>query len=353
MTATTLPAVAPTSHVDAYRCTGTSPGRTGQTLIRLDLDCGEALDVRVGYELQGPANAPPIVVLGGISAGRHLAPTTSSPGWWPGVVGPGAALDPGRHRLLGMDYVGGPAAGLRGEQSPAGGSTSTRHPITSGDQARALAAVLDDLGLGRVTLVGASYGGMVGLAFADLYPRRVRHLVCLCAAHRTHPMATALRAIQRGTVRLAQEAGRPRAGLSLGRALAMTTYRSAAEFDARFDWRPLEDSTSPRFPVEEYLEERGRAFAERFDPDAFVTLSESIDLHAVDPARITAPTTLVSVDSDVLVPPWLVDELAAASPGVGRHVTLSSIFGHDAFLKEVGLVSDVIRSALRLEGAAR
>lgn len=355
MTATTLPAAAPTSRVEAYCCTGTSPGRAGQTLVRLDLDCGETIDVEVGYELQGCANGPPIVVLGGISAGRHLAPTpaTSSPGWWPGVVGPGAALDAGRHRLLGMDYVGGPAAALRGGRASASASPTTRHPITSRDQARALAAVLDDLELERVSLVGSSYGGMVGLAFADMYPRRLRHLVCFCAAHRTHPMATALRVIQRSTVRLAQEAGRPRVGLSLGRALAMTTYRSAVEFDARFDWRPLETSTSPRFPVEEYLEDRGNAFAERFDPDAFVTLSESIDLHEVDPARITVPTTLVSVDSDALVPPWLVDELADASPGVARHVTISSIFGHDAFLKEVGLVSDVIRSALRSSEVSR
>ena len=355
MTSSTLPAPPPSSRVEAYCCTGTSPGRTGHALVRLELDLGTTIDVEVGYELHGPVNAPPVVVLGGISAGRHLAPTASapSPGWWPGVVGPGFALDPTRHRLLGIDYVAGSSRSGPDEGSSDSTGPRVGQPITSQDQARALVAVLDEVGMERVTVIGSSYGGMVGLAFAELHPSRVRELVILCAAHRTHPMATALRAIQRRTVLFAEGVGRHETGLSLARALAMTTYRSATEFDARFEWRPLEGTTSPRFPVEEYLDARGAAFAERFDPEAFVRLSESIDLHAVDPAAITVPTTLVSVDTDALVPPWLVDELAERAPGVKRHVTFASVFGHDAFLKEVGLVSEVIRSTLSSSEATR
>ena len=111
-------------------------------------------------------------------------------------------------------------------------------------------------------------------------------------------------------------------------------------------------AAAPSSPVEAYCctgtspGRMGRAaFAELFDPEASVRLSESIDLHAVDPAVITAPTTLVL--------PWLVDELTEGAPGVERHITLSSVFGHDAFLKEVGLVSNVIRSGLPSSEAAR
>jgi homoserine O-acetyltransferase len=94
------------------------------------------------------------------------------------------------------------------------------------------------------------------------------------------------------------------------------------------------------------LEARGADFAHRFDAQDFLTLSESIDVHDVNPADVVGPTTLVSFDTDTLVPPWLVDELARSAPGVTHHVELRSPFGHDAFLKEVGLVSDVIRAAL-------
>ena len=315
MISSTLPAAAPSSHVEAYYCTGTSPGRTGHALVRLELEFDDTIDVEVGYELHGPVNAAPIVVLGGISAGRHLAPTASapSPGWWPGVVGPGLALDPTRHCLLGINYVAGVTPDRPDRDPSHSASLRAGRPITSRDQARALVAVLDQVGIESVTLIGSSYGGMVGLAFAELYASRVLKLVILCAAHRTHPMATALRAIQRLTVRFAEEVGCHETGLSLARARAESPSRSSS----------------------------------------IRRLSESIDLHAVDPAAITAPATLVSVDTDALVPPWLVDELAEGAPGVERHITLSSVFGHDAFLKEAGLVSDVIRSSLPSSEATR
>lgn len=296
----------------------------------------------VSYQLHGPAHAPPVVVLGGISAGRRLAPTPEDPGpgWWPGVVGPGSALDPSRRRLVGIDYLGGSTkdAGLL-------------RPVTSKDQARATAALLDRLDVPRVSLVGASYGGMVALAFADLFPERVSRLVVLCAAHRTHPMATAWRSVQRDTVRLGARAGLGAAGLSLARALAMTTYRSADEFEGRFSSKPLPSATpdpgAGRFPVEDYLNARGADFARRFDPERFLALSESIDLHRTDPGSLPSSALLVSAASDALVPPWLVDRLAERS-GAG-HVVLESPFGHDAFLKETEQVSALVRLGLALD----
>jgi len=361
-----MPHPAPTTaaasaHVEAYRSTGSSPGRApapptrapapavapaasaatgraGTVSVPLRLERGGTLHAEVAYERIGPPDRAPIVVLGGISAHRHLAPTAAdpSPGWWPGVVGADGALDPRWSGLLGVDWV-----------VPPSGLDTPR--ITSRDQARALAGVLDHLGIDRVPIVGASYGGMVALSFAELAPERVSALVVLCAAHRTHPMATALRAIQRRVVRLARDCGRPLDGLALGRALAMTTYRSALEFDRRFDWRAGSHPVEARFPVESYLEARGDDFAGRFSTDAFLGLSESIDSHEADPERVGAPTTLVSFDTDALVPPWLVDELAARLPALERHVTIETVFGHDGFLKEAGLVSDVLRAALRPE----
>jgi len=219
-------------------------------------------------------------------------------------------------------------------------------PITSHDQARAIAAVLDALGAPTAKIVGASYGGLVALAFAALFPERVSQLVVVCAGHRAHPMATGIRAIQRAIVRLGQESGREEAAVIIARALAMTTYRSTKEFEERFDVQPTDGSLPPRFPVQEYLEAQGVSFASRFNASVFHRLSESIDLHFVEPEKIIVPTTLVSVDTDVLAPPWLLDELARSAPGVRRHVKLESIYGHDAFLKEVDAVSAVLREEL-------
>ena len=65
----------------------------------------------------------------------------------------------------------------------------------------------------------------------------------------------------------------------------------------------------------------------------------SIDLHRVDVARIFVPTTVVGIREDRLVP--LPDMRAmVARLQQGRLHEISSVFGHDAFLKE----SDQLRS---------
>ncbi len=312
------------------------PARRGRHSVTLPFDHLGARSVSVRWEVQGLLSAPATVVLGGISAGRHAAPTPNdpTPGWWPGIVGAGLALDPARRPLVGIDYLG--------------GSSKDRilRPVTSHDQARAVAAVLDRLGLASATLVGASYGGMVALAFAELFPERTDRLVVLCAAHRTHPMATAVRSVQRSAATLGASLDRPADGLALARALAMTTYRSPREFESRF----ASEATSPgapgaapaRFPVEDYLDARGADFVQRFDVERFLALSESIDLHRTRPDSLPPKTLLVSFDSDALVPPWLVEELAARSGRSPRHLILPSLFGHDAFLKETDAVGALL-----------
>lgn len=297
--------------------------------------------VAMAYEAQGPEGAPATIVLGGISAGRHLSPTIfdPSPGWWRGVVGKGAALNPARQRLVGIDYLGGKS------------NDGLLRPVTSHDQARAISTVLDELGIDAASIVGASYGGMVALAFAELFPARVARLAILCAAHRTHPMATAMRSVQRSAAELGVATGQTTRGLALARALAMTTYRSAREFEERFKAGPLSvggpGQSGSCFPVEQYLNARAADFVQRFSTDRFLALSESIDLHATAAASLPPRTLLVSFETDALVPPWLVDELATRSGSSPQHVTVPSIFGHDAFLKEVDAVANLITEFVR------
>src|SRR5690242_4257208 len=56
------------------------------------------------YEVSGPRGAPTIVVLGGISANRHVCGNgvDPSPGWWEGVAGRSRALDPTLYQLIGV-----------------------------------------------------------------------------------------------------------------------------------------------------------------------------------------------------------------------------------------------------------
>lgn len=306
---------------------------------------GRLTGIRVAWRLVGPANAPVVCALGGISANRRVFdPEEPRKGWWSEVVGPGQPLDADRFRVLSFDYLGGSA-------ETTGPAVSSQFPnISTYDQAELLVRLLNNLGLKSLrAIVGGSYGGMVALAFGERYPERVSRLVVIGAADRTHPMATAWRSVQRQILRFAVECGRPKDGLQLARALAMSTYRSAEEFEARFNGAPTRDGERFTFPVERYLNARGSDFAERHRPESILCLSESIDLHHVDATRIFVPTTIVAIREDQLVPLTDLRGLAARLP-VARLHEISSIYGHDAFLKE----SDQLRAifAAALGGAA-
>jgi homoserine O-acetyltransferase len=186
---------------------------------------------------------------------------------------------------------------------------------------------------------------MVGLAFGERYPERVGHLLVIGASDRAHPMATAWRSVQRQIVRFALDCGRPKDGLQLARALAMSTYRSSEEFSARFNGAPVVDGERFIFPVESYLFSRGGDYASRYRPESFLCLSESIDLHRVDAGRIFVPTTAVAVREDQLVPLSDMRAMVARLP-VARLHELSSIYGHDAFLKETEQLRRIFAVAL-------
>jgi homoserine O-acetyltransferase len=304
---------------------------------RLALHHGGSLDQpSLAWRLAGKPGAPVVVALGGISAHRRVFDIEQPrAGWWCEIAGPGRALDSTRVRVLGIDYLGGSG------ESTAPTAGGVFPSLSSYDQAEALLRLLDHLQVARLrAIVGASYGGMVGLAFAERFAARVEQLLVISAADRTHPMSTAWRSVQRHALRFALAAGHPADGIELARALAMATYRSPEEFAARFSGPPQQVDGRFVFPVEEYLFARGRDYAARYRAESFLCLSESIDLHAIDAARVATPTTLVAVREDQLVPIGDMRALAARLPHA-RLYELSSPYGHDTFLKEAGALQPV------------
>jgi homoserine O-acetyltransferase/O-succinyltransferase len=336
-------AASPTSQVgslpDGYECVRAVQPLAGPFPLHFG---GRLEQVDVAYSLVGRSSAPIVAVLGGISAGRQVFGLPGEPtGWWEESIGPGRALDADRYRVLGIDFLGGSHA-TTGPR--AGGTFPT---LSAYDQADTMVRLMDHLGVAQLHgCVGASYGGMVALALAERHPARLRHAVVISAAHRTHPMSTAWRSVQRAFVRYALGHGEGSRGLAFARALAMATYRSAREFEERFSGPAEMTPEGFRFPVESYLFARGASYAAQYKPEAFVCLSESIDLHRVEPESIRVPTTLVAVVEDQLVPISDMRELRDRLAGNCRLVEVSSLYGHDAFLKETDVLRDVFAQAL-------
>jgi homoserine O-acetyltransferase len=303
---------------------------------------GSLSSVRVAWRLAGPAGAPVVAVLGGISAGRQVFASPPEQGWWKDIVGPNKALDANAFRILGIDFLGGSGA----TTGPRAGQTDFPS-ISAFDQATVLSQLLPLVGIRALhAIVGASYGGMVALAFAERFPHQVERIVAISAADRAHPLATAWRSVQRETVRVLAAKGEGAAGLKLARALAMATYRSPQEFAQRFTGAAIRKDGILRMPVESYLYARGQAYADSYVPEAFVCLSESIDLHTVEPDKIRVPATLVAVVEDQLVPLADIRSLASRLCGPVKLVELSSLYGHDAFLKEADALKKVFSEAL-------
>jgi homoserine O-acetyltransferase len=187
---------------------------------------------------------------------------------------------------------------------------------------------------------------MVALAFAARHSARVRKLVAIAGAHRAHPLAIAVRNLQREIVRLAATHGDVRSGLDLARRLAMTTYRGEREFAERCDGAPEFRDGRYRFAEEGWLEAAGARFVERFDAERFLALSESIDLHDVAPEQVHAPTTLIGFPTDRLVPLADLCDLQRRLRGPATLEVVDSPYGHDAFLKETGNLAPLLRQAI-------
>lgn len=290
------------------------------------LASGEALAAtEVVGRIYGAAGAPLVVVAGGISSGCDAAR------WWSWAVRAGGPIDLNRVRVLAIDLIPGRDEAVT---------------ITTTDQARLLAILLDALGEPVVdAFVGASYGGCIGQAFAASFPERIGELVVISAAHRAHPSATAWRGVQRRLLAFARECGREAEGIALARELAMTTYRTADEFDWRFSGAAPAEAGQP-YPVCDYLISRGASYAEVTSASRWITLSDSLDRHAVAPEAIACPLTVLGFTSDRLVPVEDIRELARRAPSLRRLKEASSIFGHDAFLKEREVVGRALHAAL-------
>ena len=279
----------------------------------------------------GNAAGPNVMILGGISADRFVADGgRKGRGWWGQIAHKGGPVDLGRFNVIGYDF----APNLDAE--------CDLSAVTTRDQADRIAKLLDAMEIDTLdALIGSSYGGMCGLALAQYHPDRLKNLCVIGGAHRPFPIGVAWRGIQRRIVRLGIDAGTPEKGLKLARELAMTTYRTPTEFADRF---ALEETSSEPalFDICDYLGSRGDAFAQITDAKRFLVMSESIDLHRVEPEAITTPTLLMTAISDQIAPLPEMRELCDRLGGPSELFTFTSLFGHDAFLKEYDTIGPEI-----------
>jgi homoserine O-acetyltransferase len=289
------------------------------------------------------------------------------------MVGPGKAVDTGRWFVVCCNVLG----GCHGSTGPASVDPATGEPyaldfpvVTLRDMMVLQRALLEHLGIDRHhAILGSSMGGMLALEYATLFPDKVERMVSISASGMTHPFAIALRRVQRRAVMLDPRwrgghyygGEKPVDGLSLAREIGTITYRSDLEWTRRFgrEWRDGElFSLEGRFQVESYVQHQGKGYAERYDPNSYLYLSRAMDLHDLGRdrgglpsavARIRARTLLIGIETDVLIPPFEIRELADAFQAAGRPAELLMLdldTGHDSFLVNSEVFTPPVRAHL-------
>lgn len=318
----------PTAATAVSRSAGRLTLGDQEQVVSLHWDDGRAnrLKNTVAARLVGAKGKPVIAIMGGISAGRFVTSGREGQGWWNDLVGADKAIDTNHFQILSFDFIG-----------PSNESATSWPNISTSDQAFALSQVQKAFSINRLhTIVGASYGGMVGLKYAEHYPHQLGQLYVLCAAHKPNKLAQGWRTVQRHILQFGLEQNAPERAIAIARELAMVTYRSADEFEARFG-----DETDQS--LEGYLKARGNAYSTGTSAARYGALSQSIDDHRVSPERINTPTRLAVFSSDQIATVCDMTQLQERMPNSTLNI-INSHYGHDGFLKEIEQVTDFLSS---------
>ena len=310
----------------------------------LKLHFGGALEsVSIAWRLAGPAGAPVVVAIGGISASRRVwLPDEPRGGWWHEVVGAGPRA---RHAAL-------PRPELR----------LPRRQRRFHRPAR-WRAVPDRIGLrpGRTTAAPHQ---------SSRHRELARDRGCFVRRHGGAGVRRAFSGSRRAPHRHQRRGSRASDGERLARRAA--AHRQVRDRDrrscaaawssrARWPWPPIAArknsrrvSPAPRAATPTRSSCcRSRNTCSRAAPNtrsvigpaSFVCLSESIDLHRVDAGRIFAPVTAIAVREDQLVPLGDMRAMVARLPNAELH-EISSVYGHDAFLKENRRLAPIFANVL-------
>lgn len=329
----------------------------------------EISNVSVAYETYGELNSTrdnAILICHALTGDSH-ASSYNNPegreGWWDGLIGKGKGFDPEKHFIVCSNFLG----GCYGTSGPVSINKSKNKKygidfpqMTVRDMVNLQYKLIQHLGIRKLkSISGGSLGGMQTLEWALMYPDLVETIIPMATPARHSPWAIGLNEIQRKAItddpvwKNGDYIEQPVKGLSTARMLAMMSYRSDVNFQAKFGrdtkFQSI-DYEKPYFQVESYLHYQGNKLVQRFDANTYLYITKAMDLHDVTfkrgtlentLAKIRAKTLCVGIDSDILYPPHEQKEIAELIPNA-KYFEINSVYGHDAFLIEFDQLNPVI-----------
>jgi homoserine O-acetyltransferase len=352
------------------------------SLDSLALDCGASLSaVEVAYETYGTLNAAKsnaILIEHALTGDAHAAGVShenGKPGWWDNCIGPGKAFDTDKYFILCSNVLG----GCRGTTGPASVNPATGAPyamsfpvITIPDMVRLQKKLVEHLGIERLLAVtGGSMGGMQALQWAVAYPDSLVAAIPIATTARHSAQQIAFNEVGRQAIMADPDwcegnyydKKPPARGLAVARMVGHVTYMSDESMREKFG-RRLRDKDkfgfdfSIDFEVESYLRYRGAQFVDRFDANAYLYITKAMDYFDLANGHASLAEALgqakcrflaISFTSDWLYPSYQSLETVNALRSRNRDVAyceLTSNYGHDAFLVDIGEQTEILRGFL-------
>ena len=287
--------------------------------------------------------------------------------WWQGLVGPGKLFNPENHFIICANILG----SHYGSTGPLSVDPSTGEPfyhrfpeISVRDVIQSFELLRQDLGIQAIkTCIGGSMGGQQALEWAIINPRLIENLI-LVATNAIHSSwGIAFNESQRMSIEVDKTwlDSSPTAGLDgmkAARATALISYRNYETY--QITQARQENTLGSSLRAISYQRYQGEKLAQRFNAYSYYTLSKMMDSQDVGRNRggvvpalktILSKTLVIGIKSDALFPIVEQEFLAKHIPGASFQV-IDSLYGHDGFLIESGLMTKAIRlwqKLLRLE----
>lgn len=329
-------------------------------------ESGSELDgIEIAYRSWGTLNAAGD---NAVLVCHALTGSADADDWWPGLIGEGAVLDPASDFIVCSNVLGGcyGSSGPFSRRDAQARRLGLEFPrVTVRDMVAAQRRLLALLGVKRLRLViGPSLGGMQVLEWAASYPEMVDAIAPIGVSAQHSAWCIGIGSAQRAAIAADphwrdgryDDDARPTRGLAAARMMAMVSYRSWQNFEARFA-RSAHQVES--FDVTSYLDYQGGKLVGRFDAASYYRLTQAMDSHDLGRERggdfravlrgIDCPALIVSVSSDVLYPPHEQEAIAEHLPNA-VYRTLDSEHGHDGFLIDLDPLAAMI-AAFREAGS--
>jgi homoserine O-acetyltransferase len=319
------------------------------------LEAGGSLpELTIAYHTYGTLNTERnnvIWVCHALTANSNVAD------WWAGLFGPGNVFDPDRYFIVCANIIGScyGSTGPRSINPATGKAYSLDFPlVTIRDWARAHDLLRQHLDIQEIALcIGGSCGGHQVLEFACLLPKEIKKMALLVTSARETAWAIAIHEAQRMAMQADSSFYEDKdtggaAGMRAARGMGLVTYRT---FEAYQNGQTDSDEKLNDLKSASYIQHQGKKLEQRFYAQCYWFLSKALDSHNMGRGRggaaaalseLQIPALVLSIDSDLLIPPSEQRFLAEHLPQA-EFVMLESAFGHDGFLIETERIGAILR----------